>query len=144
MLTDSASLPFEIAARVALGRQHLEGKLVAAPGALQFFWRFRDRTFKLASGDMQLVALPYPDLASLTLHTTLRWFRPRLVLELSDPRPLSAVPGIQLGTATLLLPQPQATRQARTFLKMLDYHRSEALAQIHIDRLAPLAPPRGT
>lgn len=143
MLPDSPSLSFEIPARDALGRQHVEGKLVAAADALQFFWRFRDRTFKRTSDDMQMVSLDYAVLASLTFHTTLRWFRPRLVLELSDPRPLSEVPGTQVGTATLLLTQRQATPEARAFLKLIDYRRSDAIAQLHIARLSELDQQRG-
>ena len=97
-----------------------------------------DRTFKRSSDAMQLIEINYANLASLTLQTTLRWFRPRLLLELSDPRPLSEVPGTQVGAATLLLTQPQATRAARAFLKLIDYRRSDALAQVHIDRLSDL------
>jgi hypothetical protein len=143
MITDSTALSFEIPARDALGREHVEGKLVAEENGLQFYWRFRDRTFKRLGDDMRLIALDYTNVESVELKTTFFWFKPRLLLRLTDPRPLGEVPGTQVGAATLMLPGSGAAEAARAFLKMLDYRKSEAVASHRISRLSEMDPPRG-
>ncbi len=143
MITDSTALSFEIPARDALGREHVEGKLVAEEKALQFYWRFRDRTFKRLGDDMKLIELEYTNVESVELKTTFFRFNPRLLLKLTDPRPLGEVPGTQVGAATLML-QGSGTKEAvRVFLKMLDYRKSDAVANNRITRLSELDPPRG-
>lgn len=143
MFTDSTALSFEIPARDALGREHVEGKLVAAEDALHFYWRFRDRTFKRTSGDMRLIAVDYTNVESVSLRTILGWFHPRLLLKLTDPRPLGEVPGTQVGAATLRLVGSDAKAGARAFLKMMDYRRSDALANARIARMSDLDENRG-
>ncbi len=143
MLADSTALSFEIPARDALGREHVEGKLVAADDALQFYWRFRDRTFKRTGDEMRLIPIDYTNVESVGLKTTLRWFKPRLLLKLTDPRPLGEVPGTQVGTATLMLPSREAKHEARAFLKMMDYRKSDAIANIRIRRLSDLEDKQG-
>jgi hypothetical protein len=143
MITDSTALSFEIPAGDALGREHVEGKLVAEEAALQFYWRFRDRTFKRLGDDMKRIELEYTNVESVALKTTFFWFKPRLLLKLTDPRPLGEVPGTQVGAATLMLQGSGSKEAARVFLKMLDYRRSEAVAHHRITRLSELDPPRG-
>ncbi len=138
MISDSSALPFEIPARDALGRQHVEGTLVAAENVLQFYWRFRDRTFKQLGDDMRLIEVDYHNVESLKLETTFYRFRPRLLLDLTDPRPLGEVPGTRVGAATLMLTGPDAIQAARTFLKRLDYRKSDALARASITRMSEL------
>lgn len=138
MITDPTALSFHIPARDALGREHVEGKLVAGDETLQFFWRFRDRTFKRLGDDMKLIPLDYTNVESVTLKTTLRWFKPRLMLKLTDPRPLGEVPGTQVGTATLMLDGPEARQEARAFIKMIDYRKSDAMANARITRMSDL------
>ena len=143
MITDATALSFIIPARDALGREHVEGKLVAAEGTLQFYWRFRDRTFKRVSDDMRLIAIDYTNLESITLKTTLRYFKPRLIFKLTDPRPLAEVPGTQVGAAVLFLTQPEAKLEARAFLKMIEFRQSDAIASARISRLSDLTEKRG-
>ena len=143
MMTDSIALSFEIPARDALGRQHVEGKLVAAEEALQFYWRFRDRTFKRLGDDMKLIAIDYTNVESVVLKTTLRWFKPRLLFKLTDPRPLGEVPGTQVGAATLMLTSREAGLEARAFLKMVEYRQSDAVANARIRRMSELQEKRG-
>ena len=143
MLTDSTALSFEIPARDALGREHVEGKLVAAEEALQFYWRFRDRTFKRLSDDMRMIAIDYTNVESVALRTTLRWFKPRLLFKLTDPRPLAEVPGTQVGTATLMLTSHEAKLEARAFLKMVEFRQSDALAHASITRMSEILEKRG-
>ncbi len=97
MITDFTALSFEIPARDALGREHVEGKLVAAEACLQFYWRFRDRTFKRTGEDMRLIEVAYTNVESVVLKTTFFRFNPRLLLKLADPRPLGEVPGTQVA-----------------------------------------------
>ena len=144
MMTDSTALSFEIPARDALGREHVEGKLVAAEAALQFYWRFRDRTFKRPGDDMKLIAIDYTNVEAVALKTTLRWFKPRLLFKLTDPRPLSEVPGTQVGTATLMLTSHEAKLEARAFLKMMEYRQSDAVANARIMRMSEIQQERGT
>lgn len=143
MITDASALTFEIPARDALGRQHVEGKLVAADDALQFFWRFRDRTFKQTSDEMRMIAVDYTNVEEIALRVTFLRFNPRLVLELIDPRPLAEVPGTDVGKATLKLTGREAIKEARAFLKMLDYRKSEAIADARVTRLSDLEKERG-
>ena len=143
MMTDSTALSFVIPARDALGREHVEGKLVAAEEALQFYWRFRDRTFKRLSDDMRMIAIDYTNLESVALKTTLGWFKPRLLFKLTDPRPLAEVPGTQVGAATLLLTSHEAKVEARAFLKMVEYRQSDAVANVRIARMSDLQEKRG-
>ncbi len=143
MITDATALSFEIPARDALGREHVEGKLVAAAEALQFYWRFRDRTFKRTGDEMQVIAIDYTNVESVLLKTTLRWFKPRLIFKLTDPRPLAEVPGTQVGAATLWLPSREARSEARAFLKMVEFRRSDALANASINRMSELQEKRG-
>jgi hypothetical protein len=144
MITDSTALSFEIPARDALGREHVEGKLVAADDALQFYWRFRDRTFKRTGDDMRIIPIDYTNIESVALKTTLRWFKARLLLKLTDPRPLGEVPGTQVGAATLMLTSREAKAEARAFLKMIDYRKSDAMANASITRLSDLDEKRGS
>ena len=143
MITDSTALSFEIPARDALGREHVEGKMVAAEEALQFYWRFRDRTFKRLSDDMRMVAIDYTNIESVALRTTLRWFKPRLLFKLTDPRPLAEVPGTQVGTATLMLTSHEPKLEARAFLKMVEFRQSDALANASITRMSEIQEKRG-
>ena len=138
MITDFTALSFEIPARDALGREHVEGKLVAAEASLQFFWRFRDRTFKRTGENMRLIEVDYTNVESVMLQTTFFWFNPRLLLKLADPRPLGEVPGTQVGAATLRLTGNEAIAEARTFLKMMDYRKSDAIANARITRMSDL------
>lgn len=143
MLTDLPALHFTIPARDALGREHVEGKLLAAEEALQFFWRPRDRTFKRAGGEMRMIAISYANVESVTLRTTLRWFNPRLLLRLSDPRPLEEVPGTDVGLATLMLAGHDARRGAPAFIRLVEYRQSDAEASARIGRLSELEKERG-
>ena len=138
MITDATALSFEIPARDALGREHVEGKLVAAETALQFYWRFRDRTFKRTGDDMRLIGIDYTNVESVQLKMTLIWFKPRLLFKLTDPRPLGEVPGTQVGTATLMLTGHDAKEEARAFLKMVEYRQSDAVANARITRMSDL------
>ena len=138
MITDFTALSFEIPARDALGREHVEGKLVAAEACLQFYWRFRDRTFKRTGDDMRLIEVDYTNVESVVLKTTFFWFNPRLLLKLADPRPLGEVPGTRVGAATLMLTGSEAVEEARTFLKMMDYRKSDAIANARITRMSDL------
>lgn len=138
MITDPTALSFQIPARDALGREHVEGKLVAEEEALHFYWRFRDRTFKRLGDDMKLIVLDYTNVESVTLKTTLRWFNPRLMLKLTDPRPLGEVPGTQVGAATLMLAGAEARQEARAFIRMIDYRKSDAVANARITRMSDL------
>ena len=143
MMTDFTALSFEIPARDALGREHVEGKLVAAETFLQFYWRFRDRTFKRLGDDMRMIAIDYTNVESVALKTTLRWFKPRLLFKLTDPRPLGEVPGTQVGTAALMLTSHEAKLEARAFLKMVEFRQSEAVVNARIARMSDLQEKRG-
>ena len=143
MITDSTALSFEIPARDALGREHVEGKLVAAETALQFYWRFRDRTFKRLGDDMKLIEIDYTNVESVVLKMTFRWFNPRLLFKLTDPRPLAEVPGAQVGAATLMLTSPEAKLEARAFLKMVEFRQSDAVVNARITRMSDLQEMRG-
>lgn len=143
MITDAVALSFEIPARDALGREHVEGKLVAAETALQFYWRFRDRTFKRTGDEMRLIELDYTNVESVTLKTTLRWFKPRLLLKLTDPRPLGEVPGTTVGGATLLLNGHGARLAARAFLRMVEFRQSDAVVNARITRMSEIQEKRG-
>ena len=143
MITDAAALSFEIPARDALGREHVEGKLVAAETALQFYWRFRDRTFKRTGDEMRLVELDYTNVESIALKTTLRWFKPRLLFKLTDPRPLGEVPGTAVGGAILMLTGHDAREAARAFLKMVEFRQSDAVVNARITRMSEIQNGRG-
>lgn len=143
MLTDLSALAFTIPARDALGREHVEGKLVAAEEALQFFWRFRERTFKRSGGDMNMIPIPYASVESVSVRATLLWFNPRLLLKLSDPRPLQEVPGTEVGGATLMLSGRDAVHEARALIKLVEFRQADAEAQARISRLSELEKERG-
>lgn len=143
MFTDLSALYFSIPARDALGREHVEGKLLAAESSLQFFWRFRDRTFKRVDDAMTLIEMDYANVESVILHTTFFRFRPRLVLKLSDPRPLKDVPGTDVGLATLMLTGRDAINESRAFIKLVSYRQSDAEANARIGRLSELEKERG-
>lgn len=134
----STGLSFEIPARDSLGRDHVEGQLVVTATSLHLYWRFRDRTFRGGGDDMRLIEIAYPTLERATLKTTMIWFNPRLLLTLTDPRPLGEIPGTQVGTATLFLTGRSAKAEAKRLLQLLDYHRSEMVAQDRISRLSEL------
>lgn len=138
MITDSPALSFEIPARDALGREHVEGRLVAEETSLQFYWRFRDRTFKRLGEDMRIIELAYVNVESVMLKTMLGRWKPRLLLRLTDPRPLGEVPGTQVGAATLWLGSRGGVAEAKAFIKMIDYRRSEAVANERIERMSEL------
>lgn len=138
MITDSPALSFEIPARDALGREHVEGKLVAEEQSLQFYWRFRDRTFKRLGDDMKIISLDYANVESVTLKTLLGRWKPRLLMKLTDPRPLGEVPGTQVGAATLWLGGRGGAAEARAFIKMIDYRKSDAVANARIARMSDL------
>lgn len=138
MITDSPALSFEIPARDALGREHVEGRLVAEEKSLQFYWRFRDRTFKRLGEDMRIIVLDYANVESVMLKTMLGRWKPRLLLRLTDPRPLSEVPGTQVGAATLWLGKRGGVAEAKAFIKMIDYRKSEAMADARIERMSEL------
>lgn len=143
MLSDLSALNFTIPARDALGREHVEGKLLAADEALQFFWRYRDRTFKRSSGEMEMIPIDYANVESVTLRFTFFWFNPRLLLKLSDPRPLQGVPGTEVGLATVMLSGRDAKREAQAFIKLVEYRQSDAEANARIGRLSELEKERG-
>jgi hypothetical protein len=48
------------------------------------------------------------------------------------------VPGTRVGAATLLLTGSEAVEEARTFLKMMDYRKSDAIANARITRMSDL------
>lgn len=138
MSIDAAAVPFFIPARDALGREHVEGQLVAAVEELQLHWRFRHRTFKQKEEEMKTVRIAYSNVQSIGLKRTLGWFKPRLVLQLVDPAPLAGVPGTGVGRAELLLAGRREAWQAESWLKLLDYRRSEASLKENRARLSDL------
>ena len=131
-------LSFEIPARDSLGREHVEGQLVVAEAALHFYWRYRDRTFRGDGDEMKLIEVGYRNVERAVLKTTLGFFNPRLLITLTDPRPLGEIPGTQVGKALLFLTGRAAKAEARRFLKLLEYHRSETLAEERISQLSDL------
>lgn len=131
-------LSFEIPARDSLGREHVEGQLVVAETALHFYWRFRDRTFRGDGDEMKLIEVNYRTVEKAVLKTTFGFLNPRLLITLTDPRSLGEIPGTQVGTATLFLNGRSAITEAKRLLKLLDYHRSETIAQERISQLSEL------
>jgi hypothetical protein len=87
---------------------------------------------------MRLIEVDYTNVESVVLKTTFFRFNPRLLLKLADPRPLGEVPGTRVGAATLLLTGSEAVEEARTFLKMMDYRKSDAIANARITRMSDL------
>jgi hypothetical protein len=134
----NTGLSFEIPARDSLGREHVEGHLVVAEAALQLYWRFRDRTFRGGGDDMNLIEVAYTSIGSAIVKTTFGFFKPRLLITLTDPRPFGEIPGTRVGTATLFLTGRGAAAEARRLLKLMDYHRSETMALERIERLSEL------
>lgn len=146
MLTDLTALTFTIPARDALGREHVEGKLVTAEASLQFFWRYRERTFKFSRGrqeEMRMIPVDYANIESVTFRSTMFWFAPRLLLKLTDPRPLQEVPGTDVGMATLMLGGPDAKGAALAFIKQVDFRKADAAANARISRLSELEKEQG-
>jgi hypothetical protein len=146
MLTDLTALTFTIPARDALGREHVEGKLVAAEDSLQFFWRYRERTFKFSRGrqeEMRMIPIDYANVESVIFRTTMFWFAPRLLLKLSDPRPLQEVPGTDVGLATVMLNGATSKADAAAFIKQIDFRKADAAASIRISRMSELEKERG-
>lgn len=146
MLNDLSALTFTIPARDALGREHVEGKLVAAEESLQFFWRYRERTFKFSRGrqeEMRMIPVDYANIESVIFRTTMFWFAPRLQLKLSDPRPLQEVPGTDVGMATLMLTGPGTKAEAVAFIKLVDFRKADAAANLRISRMSELEKERG-
>lgn len=135
MQTDLSALYFEIPARDSLGRLHVIGKLLAGEKDLLLFWKLRDRTFRQAAEEMQTVEIAYDNVESLTLAG---WLRLRLVLHIRDPRPLSSVPGTEVGKATLYLTGRGVRRAARRFIRFVEYQQADAEARRRIERLSEL------
>lgn len=138
---DTSAIYFEIPARDALGHLHVTGKLLAAETSLQLFWKLKDRTFRRAAEEMQLIDIGYGNLESVRFTAVLYWFKPRLILRLTDPLPLQGLPGAEVGTVTLEMTGSGARTSAERFIKLVDYRKSDAEAARGISRLSDLERP---
>ncbi len=95
-------------------------------------------SFESLGEDMRIIVLDYANVESVTLKTMLGRWKPRLLVKLTDPRPLDAVPGTQVGAATLWLARRGGVAEAKAFIKMIDYRKSDAVANAGIARMSEL------
>ena len=138
MFDDLSAIYFEIPARDALGRQHVTGKLLAAKDKVRLYWKLKNNTFKKAGEEMQTIEIEYDNIESAEIKSTLGLFKHRLILKVSDPRPLQDIPGTDVGRATLMLMNKNGRLDARRFIKLVDYRKSEAEATQMRSRLSDL------
>jgi hypothetical protein len=141
MIHDLSAIYFEMPARDALGLQHVVGKLLATSKCVSFYWKLKDRAFKRAADEMQVVELAYGNIESVDVKSTMGLFKHRLILKIADPTPLAGVPGIDVGRATLMLTNREAKREAMKFVKLVDFRKTEADEEASRRRLSDLGSP---
>jgi hypothetical protein len=139
-IVDDTALNFEIPARDSLGREAVVGKLSGTQDNVLFTWRLKDRTFRKADGAMTTVEIPYLNVESATYKATLGFLNPRLIFLITDPHLLADVPGTDVGRATLKLP-PKSKASAIKFIKLVEFKKSEAEANIARTRLLDIPGP---
>lgn len=138
ILDDQSAVYFEIPATDPLGRMHVTGKLLAAPDKLALYWRLKENAFRRDEAEMQLIPIDYLNIESIQFRATLGLWKPRLLLKIADPAPMAGLPGAAVGGILLHLTGRTAKADARSFMKMVDYRKSEADANARINRISDL------
>ncbi len=126
-IVDDSALNFELPARDSLGREGVVGKLSGTQDDVRFTWRLKDRTFRKVEGDMQTICIPYEKVESVTFKAILGFIKPRLILLITDPQLLAAVPSTDVGKATLML-ERKSQAAARKFIKLVEFKQAETAA----------------
>ncbi len=137
-LADQCAVYFEIPATDPLGRMHIVGKFLAAEKSASLFWKRKDNEFAANKDEMQEIKLDYANIESLQLKLSMGLWKPRLILKIADPAPMTALPGADVGKVTLHLSGKNAKQDARKMIKMLDYRKSDAEATARMERLSTL------
>jgi hypothetical protein len=130
------SIQFFIPAKDPLGREEVRGKLRFLPERVDLHWRVKGNVFRGSESEMSTVPLPYGEIESVEL--VKRWWRlRRIVLRVSDPALVAAIPGVDMGKMELEIDE-RSRAEAVKLVPLIDFRRSIFLLDEQTKRLRGL------
>ena len=134
--TDPLYIQFRIPAQDPLGREEVLGKICFLPDHVEINWRLKGNVFTGGKGEMQTIDIPYKEIDHAEL--VKRWWRiRRLILRISDPTLVKAIPGVTLGKMSLEIDR-RSREEAKKLNGIIDFKRSVFLLDEHEQRLAAM------
>lgn len=136
LASDPLAIHFHMPATDPLGREEVLGKLRFFPEKIELSWRLRGNVFRGGKGEMEVLSIPYGEIEQVELIK--RWFRIRtLVLRVSDPQLVEAIPGVEMGKMTLEIDR-QSASEVKKLEPLIDYQKSVFILDAQDERLRAL------
>ena len=131
--TDPISIQFRIHATDHLGKNEVEGKVRFLPDSVELDWRLKGNVFRGGQQDVQTITLNYGEIEHVELKK--RWWKLRqIILRISNPAIVEAVPGVEMGKMTLEI-DDRSSEEAAKLHSLIDFKRSIFLVDQQTKRL---------
>jgi len=120
--SDPISIQFEIPATDHLGKDHVEGKVRFEHDSIILTWRLRGNVFRGGNAEVQTITLDYSQIEHVELRK--KWWKIKdIVLRITDPSLVEAIPGVEMGKMVLLI-DSRSREEATKLESHIDYKRS--------------------
>ncbi len=133
---DPVHIQFRIPAQDPLGREEVLGKICFLSDHVELNWRLKGNVFTGGKGEMQTIDIPYKEIEHAEL-VKRWWLIRRLILRISDPALVKAIPGVTLGKMSLEIDR-RSREEAKKLNGIIDFKRSVFLLDEHEQRLAAM------
>lgn len=122
LASDPLAIHFRIPATDPLGREEVLGKLRFFPDEIELSWRLKGNVFRGGKGEMEVITFPYGEVELVEF--VKRWWKIRaLVLRVSNPRLVEAIPGVEMGKMTLEI-DDRSREEVKKLEPLIDYQKS--------------------
>ena len=138
MLTNEPiSIQFRIPATDHLGKNEVEGKIRFLAESVELDWRLKGNVFRGGQQEVETITLDYGEIEHVELKK--RWWKlSQIILRISNPASVEAIPGIEMGKMTLEI-DARSREEAKKLGALIDFKRSIFLVDQQTRRLEAMS-----
>ncbi|PQJ28803.1 hypothetical protein [Rubritalea profundi] len=138
MLTNEPiSIQFRIPATDHLGKNEVEGKIRFLAESVELDWRLKGNVFRGGQQEVETITLDYGEIEHVELKK--RWWKlSQIILRISNPASVEAIPGIEMGKMTLEI-DARSREEAKNLGALIDFKRSIFLVDQQTRRLEAMS-----
>ena len=138
MLTNEPiSIQFRIPATDHLGKNEVEGKIRFLAESVELDWRLKGNVFRGGQQEVETITLDYGEIEHVELKK--RWWKlSQIILRISNPALVEAIPGIEMGKMTLEI-DARSRDEAKKLGPFIDFKRSIFLVDQQTKRLEAMS-----
>ena len=131
------SIQFTIPATDHLGKNEVEGKIRFLADSVELDWRLKGNVFRGGQQVVETIPLNYGEIEHVELKK--RWWKlSQIILRISDPVLVEAIPGVEMGKMTLDI-DARSRDEAKKLGSLIDFKRSIFLVDQQTKRLEAMS-----